>query len=415
MRFKHFITLLVVTAAGCTASRQINTTSDIQKDNNFLFLSDIHLDTLQTTKYGDDTGLQLWNNFLQKAERILAGPNPPKFAIYTGDLPAHYSCRSNCALRPGDTVTATHNHNLTVILSGLRQLMAKYHVPFFFLPGNNDAIAGNYFSFSNAAQQSAFGLVPDPSNPYPALNINSDSTTAPCVLSLAHINKGYYSARPLPGLRLVCMNTVIYSYKYSPVDGGTVSGDRNDEMQWLKNELQDAQQKQEKVYIAMHIPPGTDAYSGNPMWEKTPGNYLKQFLALLSDYQQNIEGIFFGHTHMDELRRFYNNAGRITAVGISCPGVTPQHDNNPGFKTVYYDRKTLAPLNFITHYTTPDALNWGDSSYSFRQVFGQKAGTTVFQQLAGMSFADISARMQSIYSVRYLPVSYNSGAGIEVK
>ena len=240
MRIKHLIPACFLLIAGCTATRSTTDDNLDKSTPNFLFLSDIHLDTTESTRYGDDTGLQLWNNFLQKADAVLAGPNPPKFVLYTGDLPAHYSCRSDCELKPDSPVTNTHNHNLTVILTGLRNLVAKHKVPFFYLPGNNDAIAGNYFSFSNASLQNAFGLVPDPANPYPALNIKGDSATAPCILSQAHIKKGYYAARPLPGLRLICMNTIIYSRKYTVVDGGTVEGDRNDEMKWLQQELDEA-------------------------------------------------------------------------------------------------------------------------------------------------------------------------------
>ena len=415
MRKQFFFITALILLMGCTATRRTGEDNIYQSTPNFLFLSDIHLDTTESTRYGDDTGLQLWNNFLQKADAVLAGPNPPKFVLYTGDLPAHYSCRSDCELKPDSPVTNTHNHNLTVILTGLRNLVAKYKVPFFYLPGNNDAIAGNYFSFSNASLQNAFGLVPDPANPYPALNINGDSATAPCILSQAHIKKGYYAARPLPGLRLICMNTIIYSRKYTVVDGGTVEGDRNDEMKWLQQELDEASLHNEQVYIAMHIPPGTDAYGNQPMWQDSPANYQKQFLGLLNSYQKNIAGIFFGHTHMDEVRRFYNTANTVIAVGISCPGITPQHNNNPGFKTVYFNGQTKAPLDFITYYSTPGATGWGDSSYSFRKIFHQGSGTTLYNRLSGMSFSDILADMQQIYSVRYLPVTYDIGRGIEVK
>jgi UDP-2,3-diacylglucosamine pyrophosphatase LpxH len=389
-----------------------------KQDPSFLFLSDIHLNsTTDTTAYGADTGMNLWANFLKKVDFILDSDNPPGFVVYTGDLPAHYHCDPSCYLPPEERTT--HNQNLTVILTGLRNLASKYNTPFFYLPGNNDGLAGDYFSFTDEQQQTPFSLLPDSANPYPALNILQGTNQAPCIISNPHPTMGYYSARPVKGLRLICLNTVIYVASYKPVDGTNQLTDGNTQMTWLAAQLADAKAKKEKVYIALHVPPGMNAYSNNSMWVKLPAqkiSWLNSFLSLTTKYQATIAGILYGHTHMDELRRLYDPTGkRITEVAISCPGVTPQHNNNPGFKTVTYDAISKELMDFTTFYTTPVNTSWGTNTYTFSSTFSSTPGKSIYQQLSGMTLNNITSSMNNIFTVKNGPAGYNTQTGIEVK
>ena len=422
---KLFILIILFIAAGIEASNTIaaqGSPKKIQsspKDNPcFLFLSDIHLNTAtDTTVYGSDTGMELWANFLQKADSILGADNAPKFVVYTGDLPAHYHCNTSCYLPTNER--ATHNQNLTIILTGLRNLASKHNTPFFYLPGNNDGLAGDYYSFSDEQQQTPFSLVPDSINPYPALNIRSGGTQAPCMLSNPHPTMGYYAARPVEGLRLLSLNSVICNSNFQPVDGTQQLNDGNTQMTWLADQLADAKAKKEKVYIAMHIPPGIDAYSGKSMWIKLPGqnvSWLNTFLSLTTKYQATISGILYGHTHMDELRRLYDPTGkRITEVAISCPGVTPQHNNNPGFKTVTYDAISKELMDFTTYYTTPASTSWGNNTYTFSSSFNSKPGYSIYQQLSGLTLNNITNSMNNIFTVKNGAPNYTTQTGIEVK
>ena len=274
-RIIFVLTLFI--AAGFNTPRNIAGSVSNKKDQLttkenpcFLFLSDIHLNTTNdSTVYGGDTGMDLWANFLQKADSILGGNNAPRFVVYTGDLPAHYHCTPSCYLAPDER--ATHNQNLTIILTGLRNLASKHNTPFFYLPGNNDGLAGDYCSFADSLQQTPFSLVPDSTNPYPALNLRQGTNQAPCMVSNPHPTMGYYSARPVKGLRLISLNTVIYVSSFQPDDGTNQLTDGNNQMAWLAAQLADAKVKKEKVYIAMHVPPGMNAYSSTSMWVKLPG------------------------------------------------------------------------------------------------------------------------------------------------
>jgi len=406
----------------------------------FLLLSDVHLNSFaKTCNYGDDTGMDLWNNLKSKLKSIFDGKNPPKFIIYTGDLPAHYKCDQNCYLPPN--ARAEHNANLVKILEDLRKLVAEHHIPLFYVPGNNDALAGDYYSFTDSSYQTIFDLINEKEMPYPALNVASSGNKPPylewkgshTVSFYDHDNKptqkiietGYYSAEIMPKLRIIVLNSVILGKNYFNVDGMTQRDEGNEEISWLKSELMEAKILKEKVYIAMHIPPGTDAYafdhqSTQPyMWAHLPSEtntWLDQFLRLTSTYQSTISGIFYGHTHMDELRRIYDSTGtKITAVAISCPGITPQHYNNSGFKLVYYDSSNFQPVDFETFYSTPTAASWGNLSYRFSDIFHETKGMTLFDCVKNQPLPNLNIEMDSIYTVMNGPSGYNTSPGIEVK
>jgi len=198
----------------------------------------------------------------------------------------------------------------------------------------------------------------------------------------------------------------------------------NDQMTWLNNALDSAKVAGDKVYIAMHIPPGKDAYGsthgGYPdNWIyslPSPTNpWNDQFLKVISGYQSTITGILYGHTHMDELRRLYDPSGKnITEVAISCPGVTPQHNNNPGFKIVNYDTASKELLDFTTYHTIPAAVTWGSATYNFNDQFGYSSKNTMFENLVKDNIDSIHLKLNTIYMVKNGAPHYDIKSGIEV-
>ena len=388
-----------------------------------LHVSDVHLNTSsKTTTYGQDTGLALWQALKVKLNTVINSKTPPAFIIFTGDLPAHYECgTTNCYLPPSQR--ASHNANMRVLLEDMRALVAKNKIPLFFIPGNNDGLAGDYFSFADARQNTALQLVPEARNPYPALNTSARCGEPPCLLADPHPKMGYYSARPIKGLRLIGLNTIIWGTTYWPVDGISQKEAGNTQMLWFSEQLQQAAEAGEKVHVLMHIPPGVDAYaashgSNTPlMWASLPApglTWQDQFLGLINHHSANVTGLFYGHTHMDELRLFYDRTGtKVREVAISSPGVTPLDSNNPGFKRVFFDPKTKEVIDFITHYTTPTATSWGDSSYQFSKVYGCNPQPLV-SCLAKQPLEEINNKMQTIFMVKNGTPGYPTAPGIPV-
>jgi hypothetical protein len=265
--------------------------------------------------------------------------------------------------------------------------------------------------------------VPEARNPYPALNTASRCGEPPCLLADPHPKMGFYSARPIQGLRLIGLNTIIWGATYWPVDGISQQAAGNTQMLWFAEQLKQAAEAGEKVYVLMHIPPGVDAYaaakgSTTPlMWASLPApgmTWQDQFLGLINHYSPHVAGLFYGHTHMDELRLFYDRTGtNVREVAISSPGVTPLDSNNPGFKLVFFDPKSKELIDFITSYSTPSASQWGDASYQFSQVYGCKL-EPLLSCLSKQTLQQIDAKMNTIFMVKNGTPSYPTAPGLPV-
>lgn len=372
--------------------------ADSEEDPYFIFLSDIHLNahdsTGRTVLGKDDTKIKLWDLAKEKLQGILLSDNPPSFIVYTGDLPGHHPDSGE-----------EHNQNMQAVLQDLEDLAGD--IPLFYAPGNNDAMGGDYHSFQNKNDSIPFELLKQ-SSEYPALNAT--------IYSHDKVH-GYYAASPFKGLRVIGLNSVLlceHDFTDDHCSGHTVEtcseekremeGDK--EMAWLTSQLAEAKEQGEKVYIIMHVPPGVNVYGGvGNMWryEKWVASFLKD----AHDYESIIAGMMYGHTHMDEVRRMPDGTSPsgFSGVAICCPGITPLHSNNPGFKTVTYN-ETMDLTDFTTHYTTIGKNKyfgidgkWGDQHYSFSEAFGCK-GTTIKDALTTMHDEEIADSMKNIYFVK---------------
>lgn len=385
----------------------------------FLFLSDVHLDLAQTdSNLNEDTGPALWNSCKVKLDSILSSPNPPSFVLYTGDLPAHYAKDKSHSYYLSPTMREQHNKNTAALLNDLRQLVVKKGIPLFYVPGNNDSMAGDYFSFADENKQTPFSLIDETVAPFPVV-IGATNNVAK-IVSMPNPTMGYYSATAIKGLRIIGLNSIIFGNTYSPIDSVSQIDAGNTEMKWLADQLKDAKENGDKVYLAMHIPPGTDAYRFEKkdlitaMWTSKQ-SWLNDFLKLNQQYQTTISGIFFGHTHLDELRLLYDSTGStITQVAISSPAVAPGHGNNPAFKTVEFDSSDKRITDFTTYYSNKKAAIWGNGTYLFSDMFNCK-GTSILNCLQQKTFEEINRRMDAIYTSMNGKPSYKTGSGIVVK
>lgn len=415
--------LLVALAPGAVESQ-----SDPQPGPpTFLHLSDVHLDLSGSSS---DTDSQLWAITKSKLASILDGPDAPAFVLYTGDLPGHYDCtHPDCALDASQV--PSHNANIRAVLSDLHDLVADTGIPLLYLPGNNDSLAGDYFSFTDRAGKTPLSLVPG--DPYPAVNASEPCGPPPCTVSAPDPGLGFYSVRPVDGLRVIALNTIVLGRKYHEVDGTTQLEAGNTQLAWLGRELADADGR-EKVLIAMHIPPGNDAYAVSHgktetwMWVRHPDgegdqprdhveHWLDRFLDLVAAHRDAVIGLAYGHTHMDELRRLHDRSGKVIEIAVSAPGITTNHGNNPGFKRVTYDRETKELLDFTTLYTRRGNTIWGDQRYDFSTRF-DCAGETILGCLTGDRYTDtaaIDAVMDDLFTVMNGPPSYETSSGIEVE
>lgn len=385
----------------------------------FLIISDIHLhaegDQSPGITKNSDSGKDLWDSTQNKIRSVLSGEagfGKPKFIIYLGDLPWHAKDSSQ---------VPNVMENAGRVLSDLRVLAEKAHVPLLYVPGNNDSEDGDYGPFSSKL----FDKDKSGAKYWPVIGGSPIDTSA--------WSLGCYSVSPLkkPGSLLVLvLNTNVFTPRYGRMTGkARQTADADRELTWLGHQLWTAAAQHRKVLIAMHVPPGKDGYlPADPNRETCTGKFkdlwdpsilIKDngqmvsaqniFLNQVGAYQHSVVGILASHTHFDGIRllmdRKKNSAASdsISSLLISAPGIAPGHGNNPGFKIVRYDPVNFQLNDFITFYNdfypTRTVKTWGDLSFSFRKVFHATTKNSMLAELRQMPVDSLRNYVNSIYTL----------------
>lgn len=315
----------------------ITFTGPVQADVRFLTISDIHYGSNNIPGDGHDTGGKLLTVALNKFSQLV---NQVDFIVTLGDFPEHQLINSG-----------TRPVYIKKVFQDLYQAN-KAHRPMFYIPGNNDALQGNYQPFSWKGQ-SPLTLSPD----WKKACIYCDGLI---IDSTGMQNDGYYSTYVLPrnnDIILFALNSTPFAklpfiYHYPEQDH-----DAQQQLDWLETQLKSNHAKQ--LLIAMHIPPGK-SHHGSPLWHEA---YLKRFVTLLSKYASHYGEInlLTGHTHMDDIRHItLPNSTNIYAY--ATPSISRIHHNNPAMK-VFELNESLKLQNYTTHYTDNDT-KWSNSTYS---------------------------------------------------
>jgi len=152
-------------------------------------------------------------------------------------------------------------------------------------------------------------------------------------------------------------------------------------LRFLTDELQDAEDSGDRVWIIGHVLSGWDGT--NPL--ENPTNLFYQIVDRFSPHV--VANIFFGHTHEDQFSIFYaNNATSISAqtaqsVAWIGPSITPLTNLNSGFRVYEVDTGTFEILDAhtwssdVSTYPSLDHQTVHGPSYSFeystRDAYGQ--------------------------------------------
>jgi hypothetical protein len=351
-------------------------------DNNyrFLVLADMHVDhNRENTVDGQDTGLSLWRTALTKADELEKQLNV-NFILVLGDLPSH------------SLLLPSRLADLRLTLNGLDTHANTNHLPLYIVPGNNDSLEGNYHSFNNLNGQNLFSLDPDFQ---PMIDCKQAQTNQACMLDSSQTKLfGYYSAYPLGSdnsVELIVLNTVIFTrYDYVSNDSISQAAAINTELKWLEQTLEDAKAHHKSVILAMHIPPGFDAYSDKPMWTKKE-NVHERFMNLLNQYQAQIRLILSAHTHMDEIRRIYDNTNHCFLLDVASPSISPVHHNQPSEKLFEINGQGNL-VNTITY----DLIQ--NTAYSLSSQFSScRAETNMTQCLCRLSDSEWLEKIKPYY------------------
>lgn len=344
-----------------------------------LILADLHYNNqANISDYGQDTGRELLSASLSKAQQLIETQSPA-FVVILGDLPSHTFFLND------------RKQNLKATLAALHQTFDNTHLPVYLVPGNNDAPTGNYHSYSDRDGHSMLDLSPG----WPALHSQHTCSEVdehtPCLSEQTGVKRfGYYAAYPLgtaQHLQLVVLNSVMFAARYYESDDGvTQAVAAAQQLDWLAAVLAQAHTHHDAVIIALHIPPGLDAYNERPMWSTmtVAGEpLLNRFLALLDRYRDHVRVVLSGHTHMEEVRRLYNRDGRLITVDVSTASISPIHDNNPSMKILTLD-SSYQVTQATSYYTWPNAPTWQTETFDANEQYhcGTRSLSTCWRELS---------------------------------
>lgn len=300
------------------------------QSNSFLVISDIHLDVSSTHKMEiDPAKSSIQNDLDQDTFNVLISEiskniqrhviSRPQFILILGDIVGHIRLGSNSVLESESVVFNTLSHYFP-------------DTPIFYLFGNNDSLVKNYGPFQDASQPGSY------KSPYNIAMLKagwkngflSTGVECPClILGAENTHDGYYAAYLSKKLRLITLNTVLFSPK-SPSELG---GNALAELNWFDAQLKSAQTKNESVLIAMHIPPGNNIYDHSSFWQD---KYLKIFLKTVFAYHHNIMGILASHTHAEEIKILHNLLGKYKIGVYFTAALSTSHGNAPSLKMFSY-------------------------------------------------------------------------------
>ncbi|XP_032779473.2 sphingomyelin phosphodiesterase [Daphnia magna] len=261
--------------------------------------------------WGDRRDCDLPWRTVEKAVAHMAQQHPDTaYIIWTGDLTPH------------DTWSTDKDENL-MIIDRLMTLIQQYFptIPVYPTLGNHESHPVNTFAppeITDVEFNTAW------------LYDEADRQWArwlPADVSSSVRYGGYYTALAQPGLRIVSMNMnycYIFNYwtYYKSQDPASI-------LTWLNQVLEDAELAGEKVHILSHIPPGNlDCWT----------IFSREFAKIINRFESTVAAQFYGHTHNDEYKIFYDlqELNRPINIAFVAPSLTTSSDN-PGYRIYTVD------------------------------------------------------------------------------
>ncbi|KIJ63465.1 hypothetical protein HYDPIDRAFT_188300 [Hydnomerulius pinastri MD-312] len=173
-------------------------------------------------------------------------------------------------------------------------------------------------------------------------------------VEFARTHYAAYTVKRPDGLRIISLDTDICnrSNYFSYIN--STDPDPFGILRFLTDELQDAEDAGDRVWIVGHVLSGWDGTAA----QYNPTNLFYQIVDRYSPHV--IANIFWGHTHEDELSIFYANNATIisadTALAVSWigPSLTPLTNLNSGFRMYEVDSATF---DILDAYTWMSAVN----------------------------------------------------------
>ncbi|KAF1816093.1 hypothetical protein P152DRAFT_382310, partial [Eremomyces bilateralis CBS 781.70] len=167
----------------------------------------------------------------------------------------------------------------------------------------------------------------------------------------ARLHYGGYSIKTHLSLRIITLKTDLW-YRNNLFNFiNSTDHDTSGMLRFLIDELQTAEDASERIWILGHVASGWDARGSLPK----PSDLFYQIVDRFSPHV--IAGIFFGHTHEDQVMVYYSNNGteqtseHALMTGWIGPSVTPLTRLNSGFRVYEVDTGDFSIYESWTFYT----------------------------------------------------------------
>ncbi|CAD6195707.1 unnamed protein product [Caenorhabditis auriculariae] len=205
--------------------------------------------------------------------------------------------------------------------------------------------------------------------------------------------RGSYSTEVTRGLRIISLNTgfceVTNFFLYIN------QSDPDSSMSWFVQELYQAEQAGEAVFVMAHIPPGD-----SECLEGWAINYYR----VIQRFSDTIRAQFFGHDHLDFFTVFYEDMHNVTSkpisVGYAAPSVTTFENQNPAYRIYDVDPYSSFKILDYTSYsadlnesTKPTEEPKWEKLYSVKKEYGLRdLSPKSWNQLANRIFVDADVK-----------------------
>ncbi|KAK7078099.1 Acid sphingomyelinase-like phosphodiesterase 3b [Halocaridina rubra] len=253
----------------------------------------------------------------------------PDFVLWTGDSSPHVSDPE-----PDFAVIFRTLNNVTMEM----RMAFQDSVPILPVLGNHDAFPKDYYP---VAGEEFYGQY---------LTKGGWSLVLPKDAQEDFKMGGYYEYALTSGVRVMVLNTNLY---YAPNKLRQNVSDPCGQFAWMKKKLLAAREKDYKMIIAAHAPPGYfERFAVIPFFSE---DYNDIYVDHLNDFGDVIMGQIYGHEHTDSFKLFSTSNGSAKSVAFLAPSVTPWYPApvpggtpiNPSLRLFLYNSTTL--LDYIQY------------------------------------------------------------------
>jgi sphingomyelin phosphodiesterase acid-like 3 len=348
---------------------------------------------------GVDTPFALLHSSLQA---MRSRQPDAQFMTVSGDLIAHaFPCRY-AALVPGATPSDYQEFVLKTMSFVMGELRSAFPgVPIYVALGNNDTACGDYQLDAGSDFLAQAGRIVSEGLP--------PSQRQQVVKEFAE--GGYYGiamAEPMRSTRIIVLNDLFLSPRYRSCAGKPDSAAAAKEMFWLEQQLMQARQSGQRVWVMGHIPPGVDPYSTAARFRNVCGGQApvlflssNKMAGLLVEYADVVRLGIFAHTHMDEMRLLQPEGREPQAPGEHrvaikmVPSISPVDGNAPSFTVARVDPSSAMLQNYkviAASNQTGIAVAW-TTEYDFDQTYHEtRFSPATVQELIGQFKTDRGAK-----------------------